>query len=432
MSRKLVVCCDGTWNKPKAQTNIHRTFEFLSSQLQDPETDKSDREGWKTASGRSPHGGDICLFYDQGVGTSLRDWLTGGALGAGLSKNVCEAYHFLSRAYQPDSEIYIFGFSRGAYTARSLCGFIAAAGLLEGVDEAEVVRAYLEYYVRSTDEDMADRLDLDGDKVDRLREGIRGLWDKLRGRPATAGRDLDRIDRHESVKVRFIGVYDTVGSLGIPTPKLSRLTSPVVQFHNQTLGRLIEHAVHALAADERRGPYRPTIWSLPKDAGGLAPGQTCLQVWFPGVHSDVGGGYTDPSPNDRDKGIGDITWHFMMTRAAERGLVLDRSREIPLPLSRQPARQHESLDSFWKLVSHDFDEPEALDRAIGEAARQRRRHDPAIAAGREMLHSSLVERIGKKVSVLSKDDKDGVRIEERTYDPANLKGIELPLFREQG
>jgi uncharacterized protein (DUF2235 family) len=429
MGSELVVCCDGTWNAPKAQTNVHRTFQFLSSQLEDLRTDQSREEGWKTASGRSSHGGDVRLFYDQGVGTSLRDWLSGGALGAGLSKNVCEAYHFLATNYEPDSEIYIFGFSRGAYTARSLCGFIAAAGgLLKGVDEAEVVRAYLQYYVGATDADAADRLDLDGDRIDRLRDHIRSFWSKLRGRPANTERDLRQIDRHESVKVRFVGVYDTVGSLGIPTPKLSRLTSPVVQFHNQALGSLIENAVHALAVDERRGPYRPTIWSLPKGIAALTPGQTCLQVWFPGVHSDVGGGYTDPAPNDRDKGIGDVTWHFMMTEAANRGLVLDRSREIPRPQGRQLARQHDSLSTFWKLIRHEFDEPEALDRAIGDVARARRRYDPAIAAGREMLHPSLVERIGKTVSIL-KEDKDGsVRIDERPYDPQNLTGVDLPTF----
>ena len=107
------------------------------------------------------------------------------------------------------------------------------------------------------------------------------------------------------------------------------VNEPIVGFHDTTLGDTVEHAVQALAVDEKRGPYVPTLWTQAADAAALA-GQSVLQVWFPGVHSDIGGGYGD-------KGIGDITWDFMMRQAARHGLVIDSDRRRrPSAWSRCP------------------------------------------------------------------------------------------------
>ncbi len=350
MARKLVVCCDGTWNRPRSDTNIYRTFAHLGAWAGAAIGKDGKLSGSQSCSGRNADC-DFLLFYDEGVGTRPWDRLGGGVLGLGLSANVRAAYHFLATNYLPGDEIYVFGFSRGAYTARSLCGFIGAAkGLLVAPTETDVRAAYLRYY--ATRERIVGRptgLSLDV------------AWDVLKGWFGDQTRpDLDKAPRHPDARIRFVGVYDTVGALGIPLPKASVLNEPIVGFHDTDLGPLIEHAVQALAVDERRGPFEPTLWRLPP--GGLAERQTCLQVWFPGVHSDIGGGYPD-------RGIGDITLDFMLRRAAECGLFGTPGRS-PLPAfvpSDLPA-QHESFDDLWRKVSQLFDAPPGV-RAIGPAER---------------------------------------------------------------
>ena len=146
MAKKLVVCCDGTWNTPRTETNIFRTYRFLRERLGSP-TEVSHKEGVRTCAGRAADGSDVVLFYDQGVGTDWFSRLLGGGVGAGLSDNVRDAYHFLGHNFVPGSDIYLFGFSRGAYTARSLCGFLKAAGLLDKPSMKDVWQAYMDRYV---------------------------------------------------------------------------------------------------------------------------------------------------------------------------------------------------------------------------------------------------------------------------------------------
>src|SRR5262245_57613505 len=308
MARKLVVCCDGTWNTPGQETHVFRTYRFLREGLGTPvETSRGD--GVKTSSGRAADGSEVLLFYDAGVGTDWFSRLLGGGAGVGLSENVRDAYHFLGHNFVPGSEIYLFGFSRGAYTARSLCGFIKAAGLLERPSEKNVWRAYMDCYVTAAR--VVARPS--GWSLDRVRGWLVEKAGDAVGQ--LGGGAIGSLPRHADVKIRFIGVYDTVGALGVPLAGMTNVHEPIVGFHATTLGDTVMHAVHALAVDEKRGPYVPALWTQPANAPTLA-GQSVLQVWFPGVHSDIGGGY-------RNKGIGDITWDFMMRQAARRGLVLN-------------------------------------------------------------------------------------------------------------
>src|SRR5262249_32979078 len=156
------------------------------------------------------------------------------------------------------------------------------------------------------------------------------------GAVGRAGRDVTTMPRQTGVKIRFIGVYDTVGALGVPLSVAMKVNEPIIGFHDTTLGDTAENAVQALAVDEKPGPYSPTLWTRPDNAAALA-GQRVLQVWFPGVHSDIGGGY-------KDKGIGDITWDFMMRQATDSGLVIDPAQPTPtLTLQTLPAH-HDSFD----------------------------------------------------------------------------------------
>src|SRR5262245_1779505 len=231
MARKLVVCCDGTWNTPRTETNIFRTHRFLRDRL--GAQDQRLKDGVYTARGRAGDGSDIILFYDQGVGTQWFNRLIGGGAGVGLSDNVRDAYHFLGHNYEPGSEIYLFGFSRGAYTARSLCGFIKAAGLLTKPSMNDVWRAYLDRY--ATEPAILAR----PSRIDNVRNWFVEQAGNAVGH--LGGPDVDTLPTYGDVKIKFVGVYDTVGPLGVPIPKAAHVKEPIVGFHNTTLGNTVEN-----------------------------------------------------------------------------------------------------------------------------------------------------------------------------------------------
>ncbi|WP_216870594.1 DUF2235 domain-containing protein [Modestobacter excelsi] len=267
--RHLVVCCDGTWQTARNRTNVRRLADALA-----------------------PAGADgteqVCRYF-TGVGTdgSLLAQVTGGVAGEGLSGKVIEAYIWTATAYQEGDRISLFGFSRGAYTVRSLLGLISACGLLDLSDlpakEARtlVQRVYDEKY-RARDEARPD-----------WRRGARFRFDAA--------------DEAE-IPVSFIGVWDTVGSLGIPDHLglVNLLDSPRrYEFHDVTLNPHVPHARHAIALDEFRGPFTPTLWAGP------APGQDIRQVWFPGDHGDVGGGHRETGLSE-----GALVWMAQEATAA--------------------------------------------------------------------------------------------------------------------
>jgi uncharacterized protein (DUF2235 family) len=409
MARKLVVCCDGTWNTPRTETNIYRTYRFLRERLGSP-AEITQKSGVTSCAGHAKDGSEVLLFYDQGVGTDWFSRLVGGGAGVGLSDNVRDAYHFLGHNFAPGSEIYVFGFSRGAYTARSLCGFVKAAGLLVKPTEKQVWRAYMDLYA------TAPRIVArpSGWSVDRVRGW---LVEKAGDAVGHLGEDVASLKRHGGVRINFIGVYDTVGALGVPLAHATKVNEPIIGFHDTTLGDTVVHAVQALAVDEKRGPYLPTLWTQAANAAALA-GQSVLQVWFPGVHSDIGGGY----PN---KGIGDVTLDFMMRQAARHGLVIDPAQPTPaLTLEPLPA-QHESFNDQWRRLSGDLKLVAQGVRSVGPTV-VGPDGQPMPVAGEVRLHPSLATRFGQRcVTIL--DEGKNLR-EEGVYQPTNVKADALPVF----
>jgi len=225
------------------------------------------------------------------------------------------------------------------------------------------------------------------------------------------------LPRHSGVRIRFIGVYDTVGALGVPVAGATHVNEPIVGFHDTSLGDGVEHAVQALAVDEKRGPYVPTLWTQAADAAALA-GQTVLQVWFPGVHSDIGGGYGD-------KGIGNITWDFMMRQAAGRGLVIDPNQPTP-PVNLEPLpAQHESFDKTWQEMSDKLKLIPQGVRAIGPTISGTGGQTLTVAT-RVCLHSSLVGRFGKRCTTILNEGQN-LR-QESDYQPGNVRADTLPVF----
>jgi uncharacterized protein (DUF2235 family) len=292
MGKTIVVCCDGTWVTPLGDTNIWRTHALLCQAIGMPLPGQPKGGIGVVERGRTGEGQgrDLVLYYDIGVGAERRNGILGGALARGLGRNVQEAYAFVAQTWEPGDEIYCFGFSRGAFTVRSLAGMIGASGLVDTTIPGAVDAAFENYRTPAA-----------------------------KRKPGA----LDGFGRR-NVSVRFLGVYDTVGSLGIVAPALSfinrRFLADRIMFHDVRLGRRVEVACQALAIDERRGAFKPVVWSgAPGEAerwdGAVVP-QTVHQVWFTGAHGDVGGGlaYDDLSC---------VPFQWMMRQAIEAGLPLE-------------------------------------------------------------------------------------------------------------
>ena len=295
MPKNLVVCCDGTWNTP----------------------DQHDEEGKPCPTNvvhvsravlpTTPDGTPQIVFYDQGVGTDRGlDRLLGGGVGIGLTKNVEDAYRFLCHNYSEGDRIFLFGFSRGAYTARSTAGFIRNCGLLRKRELHRIPEAHAMYSNRAE------------------------------GPDAPSAVAFRQAYSHET-ELHFLGVWDTVGSLGIPVGPLQRVGHKRFEFHDVTLSRQVRNAFQALALGEQRKPFAPSIWS-----GAPKGGQTVEQAWFRGVHSDVGGGYPEA-------GLSNVAFHWMKEKAQGCGLVFDE--DYCTGLTTEPSAQpHDSMTWFYQLM----------------------------------------------------------------------------------
>jgi len=327
--KRIAVFCDGTWNSPDTSsegvscaTNVVRMAEAVKRQGKDGVEQK--------------------MFYDPGVGASggrLRRVFE-GATGTGLSKNVREAYRYLSSVYELGDELYLFGFSRGAFTARSLAGLIRNSGLLcpENLDRIDM--AYKLYRARGKDSHP------------RAREAV--LF-----RKTYAFEDV--------TPVKFIGVWDTVGALGNPAwlqSPLSRRNS----FHDTSLSSKIENAFQALAVDEKRRHFKNSLWVQDDPA---PKGQTLEQVWFAGVHSDLGGGYPQT-------GLSDIPLKWMIDKAKSCGLEFSPFRPGPKPAPM--AQRHESRKGFYRIVAPYHRKVMQTDNAnesLHSSLEKRYREDPS-------------------------------------------------------
>lgn len=305
--KRLILSNDGTWNSPDQEdngvlspTNVVKLHNALA--------------------GHGSDGVEQLAYYHPGVGAKgqLLDAIAGGAVGAGISNHIRSAYHWLATHYVPGDEIYIFGFSRGAFTARSLGGLLGR-GLLDlrsappkdawaRVDAA--YQAYQKYTKRSLDD----------------RQWAAG-WSFFHGLDATP--------------VRFIGVWDTVGALGVPDDlELLNLfdRSEKWRFHDTNLGAHVQTARHAIALDEVRASFTVTRWANAdqhKDA---------TELWFPGVHCDVGGGYAHSDLSD-----GALSW--MMEQASLAGLAFRPGVQAALQPNPLGVLHNSYKGAFAKLRS---------------------------------------------------------------------------------
>lgn len=304
----IAIFCDGTWNRyhDGARTHVARLAEAC---------DSANRQK---------------VLYFEGVGTGtgmvsdLGRWLSkigGGLFGWGLNRNIRAAYLELCRIYQPGDKIMIFGFSRGAYTARSLVGMIRKCGILSVPNPRNLRRAFRLYRARGAH---------NAPDTDRMWAARRRLSPDY----ATSAEDVIRRGDHSYlVRITYLGVWDTVGALGIPGSILgpfAAIWNRRYAFHDTALSRLVEQARHAVALDERRVLFKPSLWDNldPSSRGpGLNRGDTSRarfyqQVWFAGNHSMVGG-------SSAPEGLAGASLAWIWAGARGAGLTLKPGREIP-------------------------------------------------------------------------------------------------------
>ncbi|MBY5991838.1 DUF2235 domain-containing protein [Ferrimonas balearica] len=292
--KNIVICADGTWNGPEADSALDTATNVLKLS--------------RAVAPQDGQGNAQVVFYDWGVGADGQP-LTGGAFGRGLNKNIVDAYRFIVQNYDPGDHLYLFGFSRGAYTVRSLAGLIYNCGVLQRIHANRIVDAFELYKDRNTHP-----------------QDPRAML--FRSHYAVK----------EEVRVRFLGAFDTVGALGVPLRMLGWLNEQHL-FHDTELGPNVEVARHALSLDERRKDFAPALWE-PKE------GVDLKQVWFAGVHSDVGGGYHRPPGAGR---LSDIPLGWMAREAQKAGLEVES--HLFAHLDEDPlAPQHEEYNGFYRLL----------------------------------------------------------------------------------
>jgi len=310
MAKNIIICSAGTGNSAiKGRgTNVFKLFEAV------------DLNGHRTDPRLDPQ----IAFYDDGVGTE--DWkplrILGGAAGVGLARNVRQLYRQLARVYDPGDRIFLFGFSRGAFTVRTLAGLIVRCGILNGLDVSRL----------RTAKALEDAVD---ETYDAYRAGYDSYLTRLVGRvlgwpdrEKAIAAVHEKYPFHPAAPIAFLGVWDTVDAVGMPFALATFVNTWLYQFKfpTQDLSRSVEHACHALSVDDERKSFAPILWQeTPGDD------QRIEQVWFAGVHSNVGGGYPK-------QGMSLVTLDWMLRRA----MVLAKLRVQPLDL--EIFHGHSSVD----------------------------------------------------------------------------------------
>lgn len=377
--KRLVFCFDGTWNDIEMgnPTNVAKIAQAIS------------------------HSDGIIsqlIFYDEGVGTgefesqlSKLENLASGMFGWGLRDNIIEAYTSLVLNYEPGDQIYIFGFSRGAYTARSFAGLIRNVGIV-GRRHLKNIREAIEVYTSREEGDHPDT-----DYCRRFRND--------RQTEACLERDVEWLlvnepneqhDKKPIIEIQFLGVWDTVGALGLPVPDfVEGRINREYGFHDTNLSTFVRNARHAVAADEKRKTFRPTLWTNIDDLRREYPDRYDEKI-FPGTHGAVGGG-------GPVIGLSDASLEWMFRGAQQAGLAFDTSSGSPL--YRLQPNHKASLHNV--VGKHDWDWRDGL---MGAGLKDRDFQNLNI----EDVHESVILRF---------NDETMLKEEDGIYRPKSLEKI---------
>ncbi|HWE53346.1 MAG TPA: DUF2235 domain-containing protein [Bryobacteraceae bacterium] len=338
MGKRIIFCADGTWDDAAKNTNVYKFFKALT----------------ETA--------EQVAFYDDGVGSNglPLNKFAGGAFGTGLFQKIKNGYTKIAHVYEQGDQIFLIGFSRGAYTARCLAGMIAVCGLpTANFTDAMVDQAFQAYREKNNRAQIL------------------------------AG--LTKTCNLFNPGIAMVGVWDTVGSLGIPAV-FGGVDPLVYGFLDTSLHPAVQHAYHALATDERRCEFPATLWENP------VPGQTLEQVWFCGVHCDVGGSY----PEDPDgSALADLTLAWMLGKATALGLQFDPAVAAKYSLPMDPKfaldTKHESWNVLWTFPKH---RTIAANSSIADSVSARVEHDSSYRPANLTFTTGTLASGYQKVAII--------------------------------
>jgi len=296
--KKIVICADGTWNRPEEKIGKDYPTNILKMA--------------RAISPLSKNKAQQVVFYDWGLGSYYNSAFAGG-FGVGINKNIQDCYRFIVQNYNhPKDELYFFGFSRGAYTVRSLAGLIYNCGIVKRDDANLISDAFNLYKNRREHPEKKKSI------------------------------EFRKKYSYPFKKIKFIGVFDTVGALGVPISFLGFLNEKHL-FHDNKLGPIVESARHALAIDEKRKEFEPTIWTT-------ATVKDLKQVWFAGVHSDIGGSYP---PDKHGNTLADIPLSWLIREAEAEGLKFEPHIKKGLTLNPLAAA-NKSYKGLMKVMGKEI------------------------------------------------------------------------------
>lgn len=317
--KRLALFLDGTWNEVDSNTNVWRMKALCAPTSTDGKTQLA--------------------YYEIGV-----NGVVGGSTGKGLDENIRRAYQWLVENYNVGDEIFIFGFSRGAYTARSLAGLVAKLGILKPGSPIGGAQLFSRYK-RSDEETLGKLRELqDAGKLDNITLEERWL-----------------LKYSQVAKIKMVGVWDTVGSLGIPAFSIAGVSRPTFGYLHTGLRIQIEHGFHALAIDEHRKDFAPTLWDVrtPKDPNEVRAVPRLIssveQRWFVGAHANVGGGYESDL-------LAQAPLRWIMKKASLFGLTFRNDVDIDGDILKAPI--NDSYKEFMRGAYAKISKP--FFRTIGE------------------------------------------------------------------
>lgn len=318
MSKNIVVLSDGTGQEGGVgyNTNIYKIFNIIEDRTKNQ-----------------------IAFYDPGLGTAGAELLQ-QVTGYGISKNIKDCYKFIFENYESGDQIYLLGFSRGAATVRSLSSFIHYFGILPKSRPDLVDEAY-------------------------------GIY-KIKNEEKRRSQAESFIERHHTMwaRIKFLGCFDTVSALGFPIKGISSLLDRISffnhNFHNFKLSKSVEKAYHALSIDDKRKTFHPTLWD-----SDIESYQTLKQVWFSGVHTDVGGGY-------KEHDLSDIPFLWLFRQAELNGLkIYSKDRIVITP--KADGIMHDSMQGWWQSIIY----------------KEKVRSWPISRKDKPIIHQTVIDRADK-------------------------------------
>ncbi len=396
MGKNIALFIDGTWQRPTPdspdkETNVRRLFDMTAHKPGSQEKYYLEGVGARYYDAPKSQWWKAPARVLNKLGFRLADHFKGGIYGAGMRSRIAKAYLFLARNYQRGDQIYIFGFSRGAFAARSLAGFADSVGLLlqECADEEMVEKAYA-MYERSEDPNQT-----------ALRDYLRNI----------AGQNAAVEDN--PLPVHLIGVWDTVAALNVPW-RNKDFSAPFTEYHKTNLPRYVTHARHALAMHELRSQYEPLLWKGKHPVSGH--GQSLMQVWFPGAHADVGGGYAA-------RGLEYESLWWMAKEAEQLGLELTAQLD-PTHDATEAVIHHEISGVFaleMPTIRRALTDPDSLSLAAEESMHVHRSCIPCWVYGKQQKNGltmgalQVLGIVGPVSAMLRKASELGYELALRLY-----------------